>query len=430
MGLSRQQSAQSAADAAALAGAQAALFRSGGTPVCGTGGVVCQPATACSNPITDPPANDIDSACLYAKVNGFAVGSGSKQNVLIQANTTSPPPTAPGVNSSYYVTARVSETFPLTFTAVLGRLTQLTSARATAVISQRTKTCLYLLAPNGTAFQLTGSGSVNAQNCGIFVNSNDPTQAMTMTGSGTINADQIQVVGGLKVTGSGQIVATPLDVGGTFTKTGSGTVSPVTSTPGTPQIGNPLSYLQPPAVGSCDHASTVNIVGSSSVTLFPGVYCGGISITGSGTVTFNPGTYILNGGGLSQTGSGTLTGSGVTFYDTSSSGHTYGPISITGSATLNLSAPTAAGPLQGILFFQDPAEPVGTAGSTVTGSSSSNMNGVFYFPTTSLSYTGSGTSTGYTSFVAYSLTLTGSGAFNDNYAAIGVSPFKAVALVE
>jgi len=400
----RQQSAQAAADSAALAGAQAALFSSGGDLVCGASGVVCQAATACSSPVANPPASDADNACLYAQANGFAVTSGSKQNVLIEANTTSPPPTAPGVSDMYYVTARVSETFPLTFLAILGRLTQFISARATAVIGPRTQTCLYVLDPSGPA-SFTVNGANITSTCGFFVNSNHPT-AMVVNGSSTINVSQIDIVGNYLFNGSNNVTPTP--------------------TTGVRQQGNPLAYLKPPNVGACTFPSTYVINGSTSVTLNPGVYCGGININGSNTVTFNQGTYILNGGGLTINGNNTVTGAGVTFYNTASSSQAYGAININESSTENLSAPTT-GPLQGILFFQDPTV-AGGNGSTVNGSGASTFNGVLYFPTTSLNYNGSGNSGGYTAIVAYDLNINGAASFNDNYP--NGSPFKAVALVE
>ncbi len=386
-----------------MAGAQAALYSSGGVVTCSAIGVVCQAATACSNPITNPPVQNTDNACLYAQTNGFAVGSGGK-NVTIEANTTNPPPGLHGVNDIYYVRARVAEVFPLTFSAVFGSLTQLISARSTAVVSGR-QACVYVLDPSG-AGALTVGGGVNAPSCAFFVNSNSPTAINCISG-GTVTASQIGVVGNSSCPG---LLPTP--------------------TTGLSPTANPLAYLQPPALGACT-AQFPSYSGSSVSVLTPATFCGGINISGNASVIFSPGTYILNGGGLTISGNAIVTGSGVTFYDTQSlPTYPYGPININ-SAAVNLGAPVA-GALQGILIFQDPAVPVGSATSLVQpGITLSNFNGVFYFPTTSLTFS-NGTSgiVGYVGLVAYDLTF-GAAALNDNFSSLtNGSPFKVVALVE
>ena len=104
------------------------------------------------------------------------------------------------------------------------------------------------------------------------------------------------------------------------------------------------------------------------MTLVPGVYCDGIKIGSSANVTFAAGVYVINGGGLQINGGGgsgaTVNGTGVTFYNTATSGHTYGRVDING-ATGTLSAPTS-GPMEAMLFFQDRTiTPSGSAGNNV-----------------------------------------------------------------
>jgi len=184
--------------------------------------------------------------------------------------------------------------------------------------------------------------------------------------------------------------------------------------------------------GAYSFLGTVRISGSNAVTLAPGTYFGGLAITGNARVTFSPGTYIFAGGGLSVTGNSTLTGSGVTFYNTSASGYTYGPIDLTGNEAANLSAPTS-GPLEGILFFQDRSVPVGSAGATVTGNSSSTFDGALYFPTTSLNYTGNSSGSGYTFLIGDTISVTGNSsmAIGNNYSSLANgSPISSSALYE
>ena len=67
------EAAQTAADAAASAGTEAALASSGGSFACGTNNVVCQATTACPNPIPASPLKSTDIACAYANSNGFSI---------------------------------------------------------------------------------------------------------------------------------------------------------------------------------------------------------------------------------------------------------------------------------------------------------------------------------------------------------------------
>ncbi len=54
------------------------------------------------------------------------------------------------------------------------------------------------------SFSLTGSAGIGVLNGGIYVNSNNE-KALTMTGSGSITADTIRIVGDWSMTGSGSI---------------------------------------------------------------------------------------------------------------------------------------------------------------------------------------------------------------------------------
>jgi len=183
------------------------------------------------------------------------------------------------------------------------------------------------------------------------------------------------------------------------------------------------------AAGSYTFCGQLLLTGNYAITLQPGLYYGGISITNNANVTFRPGTYILAGGGLSVTGNSTLTGSGVTFYNTTGLGG-YAPINLTGNETAHLSAPTS-GPMEGILFFQDRAIASGSTGSVVVGNSNSTFDGALYFPTTSLSYVGNSSISGYTLLVADTLSISGNATLGDNYSSLANgSPVSSNALYQ
>ncbi|HVV45886.1 MAG TPA: hypothetical protein VHC72_11805, partial [Bryobacteraceae bacterium] len=142
-------------------------------------------------------------------------------------------------------------------------------------------------------------------------------------------------------------------------------------------------------------------------------YCGGLTISGSGNITFQSGIYILNGVGsggksFNYSGSGNLSGTNVLFYITAQHSYsTAGPVSISGSGNLTFSAP-ASGSYEGLLFYQDRSISYSSA-NTYTGSG--NVTGSFYFPSTSLTYSGSGNAL-YQAIVANTITMTGSGNFS------------------
>src|SRR5208282_3076771 len=162
-------------------------------------------------------------------------------------------------------------------------------------------------------------------------------------------------------------------------------------------------------------------VTTGSSTLNPGTYCNGITISGATNVTFNPGTYILMGGGLNVTNASILKGSGVTFFLTQGLGYSYGPLSISASVVATLSAPTS-GPYYGILFWQDRSIGTGKAANTATGSSASSLQGVLYFPTTALTFSGAAAGGNCLIIVADTISLTGAAALGNTCS--GTSPLQ------
>lgn len=178
-----KKAAQRAADAAAMATVEQALSQVGqvSTFVCGTN-LTCQALTGCSSNPISPPVTNIDSGCLYAKQNGFVVGGdGGHQNVTIQANTTNPIPTAPGIFADYWATVRINQQIPQLFSAVLGSSFSWgnSSARATAaVVDSPVPGSIYLINrendpnavkdPNGTDLDMQGGGSITA-NGGMYM---------------------------------------------------------------------------------------------------------------------------------------------------------------------------------------------------------------------------------------------------------------------
>ena len=464
---------QTAADAAAIAGATA--LRDG------------QNYTKAADDVTS--------------FNGF---TNSQNSVTVTVSEpTLPSPYPSGVT---YVEVDISQSVPTYFLRVLGYKSMNVGARAVSG-AVAGPACIYAMDPSDSnTFSVTGNANITAQ-CGI-IDESSSSSGLSLSGNIKLTATSIGVYGpGFSKSGNVTISPQPVPKiaslpdplatqaknaaptvgtcsqaastsGGSYSNSGiittlnltpavysggmsitgdigtvnfaagtygnginfGGNVGTVNFTPGQYQngggsgasitvTGNTTTVL---AAGAYTFCGPVNIQGNNTVTLQPGKYFGGIDISGNANVTFSPGTYILAGGGLTVNGNSTLKGTGVTFYNSSATGYAYAPIDLTGNETANLSAPTS-GTFEGFLFFQDPSLPVGSAGITVVGNSSSTFDGVIYSPTTAITYVGNSSGSGYTILIGYTISTTGNSTFTigNNYSSLANgSPIKSSALYE
>ena len=297
---------------------------------------------------------------------------------------------------------------------------------APALAQSVTGACLYSLDPTAqNAFVISGSTAIYS-GCSLVVESN-ATQAFDMQGSETLylqNHAQVGVVGGWQLSGnlikdtiSNQIVQ-PVKI-----------ASP----------GDPLASIQAPTSGTIVATSHKYYDMNSKPpnnTIPAGVYCGGLAIgnTNGATFTLSPGTYVMAGGGFTVNSQGIVSGSGVTIYNTSSSGWgcsgsgNYTPIVISGQTKVTLSAPTT-GPLAGILIFgnRTGCSTPGSCQDQVNGGSTSNFNGAVYVKSDNLLFSGSNPSGSCMVAVADIITINGSSTFGDtgcaiNPVSVSVSP--------
>jgi len=340
-----------------------------------------------------------------AATDGFTNG-----NKGTSVTVNNPPLSGPHQGNPSYVEVIVAQKQPTFFMKVLGIDSHMVSTRAVAY-SGTSGACIYTINPsNSSAFVVSGNADLDAQ-CGILDNSNNSTAALVTNGGGCLSAKYIGVVGQFKNNSSCAPSPNPQS--------------------GIAPFSDPLAYLQPPNVGSCNYNS-VSISGGTQ-TLYPGVYCGGINISGGSTnITFSPGTYIINGGGLSVSGGANVNGNGVFFYLTGTKTSFKG-VSITGGSASELVAPPS-GTYRGILFFQDRAITGGSSGadSNIAGGSGLTIQGTLYFPTTTLSYSGTSTNAAYTILVADVVKITNNTYFPDTYSTDpnGFSPIHGAILVE
>ncbi len=293
---------------------------------------------------------DVETAVnLDAAINGYSAGNGD----TIVVDTSNSPRVA------------VTITRP-----VLGLLSQVVFTEQTNVAARAVAradvndSCIWSLnSDDSGAVQISGSANVTL-GCGVIANSSNGAGILE-DGTGCLTATEIKVVGG----------------------TGGDCINPTAGT-GINPFDDPLAALEgPPGPYLCDYNFPPFVGAGGPIVLNPGVYCGQLKLNTPSTrsVTFNPGLYILHNASFDIGATANVTGDGVSFYLTSDTEGMGENITFAGGATISLSAPSD-GPLPGILFYHD--RNAGDTTHFLTGGSNMTLNGILYFPTSDLNFTG------------------------------------------
>ena len=376
---------QTAADAGAIAGAQELLR--------GASGAV----TA--------------SARQDTGLNRFTHGTDG-----VDVSVNNPPTSGPSAGNTSFVEVIISQPRPSWFMRLVGVNSSTVRARAVAGLVG-SDACVYTLNtdvsnPNNGFF---ANGTTNSKfACGIVSNAN------------------------FRAVGGGCVDVPAVGYSGDYVNASSSdpNCGPEGGTRAVPAVDPMKQGYSLPSTAPCDHTNYKETA-AATVTLTPGVYCGGIDLGGTlEMATFMPGTYVLVGGGMRIGSSVRVSGDSVTFFNTIPGSQTnkYDPISITSSATVSLRAPTS-GPYKALLFWQDPRVAwSANNGSIIGGGSGSVFEGILYFPTTDLTYSGNSSTSltgGYTILIAYNLKVAGGSQVNADFSSIGgVSPLSKAAFTE
>jgi Flp pilus assembly protein TadG len=455
---------QSAADAAALAGADALL--AGDTDYS-------------------------DAATSAATQNGFPNGSGTTNNSnTVTVTASNPPAGGAHTSDSSAVQVVVSQTQPTFFLRAVGVSSMAESVTSTATALSGSG-CIYTLDKTASQAFLVNSGSFTSS-CGIMDDSNSST-AFNVNGGGTVSTNAIGVVGGVSDTGS--VTPTPVtgiapfsdplaslavpspisavsgctivqpaqnfNSAGTYTLAhGCYSTMNFNSTGAIVNLNDGGNYQFPNGIstqgtvnlngaGSYYFGSTVNInsgtfnAGGSGTYYFASGFnidsgvtaTTGLAYFGS-TVNFNGngvwnlssnGTYYFNSGLTddaggtvrSQTASGTATNNTLYFNS--------GTLTVNSSAVLNLTAPTS-GTYAAVLLFQNRTD---NTAVNIDSGSSVTLNGALYFPDATITLNGGYVNT-YSFVIADKVDING-GTFtiNSNYSSLTAgSPIKRTAVVE
>lgn len=317
-----------------------------------------------------------------AQANGFQNGA---DGISVQVNN--PPSGGSFAGNASYVEVIVTAPEPSYFMKVLGINSMTVSARAVAA-SEVGNQCALSLAGSGVGLKIAGTSTkVYLPGCTISVNSSD-SQSVFSAGGGTLEAAAINTVGGQHGVNMTSDTVTP----------------PAT---GSAPVSDPLAgSISPPTYSAASCLNDPNPSGTQTIGPTDGgtICYKKLTINGSGTtVTFNPGVYVITGA-FKLTGSANLSGLGVTFYLAPGAS-----LSINGSGIMDLEAPTS-GPYNGILFYQDPSN---TSAATFNGGSNTTVEGIMYFPTADLTFGGGNASSIYSTIIAGTITFSGGTTVND-----------------
>ncbi len=319
------------------------------------------------------------SASTEMTRNGF----GSSAGVTVTVNN--PPLNGSYTTNSNAVEVIASQPQPTMFSAVLMSQTPVITVRSVAVRQTAGNACVLALnSLSADTLLASGSAILNMPNCMIAANSTN-NGAIDIKGNSTVTVQGLYTPGSYSVNGSAVLTSS---------------TTPVTD--GNP-LPDPYSSLAIPSYSGCDYN---NYSTNNTITINPGVYCGGFSLNAHADVTMNPGVYIMDSGSFSINGQATLTGTGVTIILTSSTGSSYPTVSINGGAEVNLTAPTS-GTYSGMAFYQDRNAPLNNSNS-FNGGSTMNINGSVYFPKGQTTFNGGNSiTTPCTQIVAYTITFNG-----------------------
>jgi Flp pilus assembly protein TadG len=205
------------------------------------------------------------------------------------------------------------------------------------------------------------------------------TKGVYLTGQSSIMARSCGVfsnsdhASAMQLEGSSSIYAKVTCAAGGVNRSGGSTISPTEYTD-CPVVPDPLAGRKAPDFVGCDY--TKMALTSGVHTLTPGVYCKGLSISGTAKVSFEPGVYIIDGGKLSFADQSSATGTDVGFYLAGSNG----VLLCTDDATLRLSG-RESGEMAGLLFFKDQA---GGGSHRINCSNAKELVGTIYLPSSVL----------------------------------------------
>jgi Flp pilus assembly protein TadG len=275
---------------------------------------------------------------------------------------------------------------------------------------------------SATAAVSTGSGSTPYTTSSLVLLDQTMSGSLSLAGSATINASGgIQVNSSsstaVNANNAGH-TSSNINVVGGYTTSSGGSLSGTVQT-GSSSVGDPLSSLSVPSTPTTSSTNGLSgYPGYGSYTMQPGLYTSSVSLGNGGTFTMQPGLYYFQGGaGLTIANGATLTGSGVTIYVDNGGG----TISFQGGTTTTLSAPGSSptgNAIQGVVYFQGRTS---TTSPSFGNGANINLTGTFYAAKAPLTFNGGSFSNLASQIVADSANLSNNANISVPYSASKVA---------
>ena len=327
----------------------------------------------------------LSSATTTATQNGFVPGT-------ITINY--PPTSGAYAGVSTAIQVKMSSHVQRYFSSFFDTSEIVGSAAAVAVFQNASSACVLSLNTSASgAITVGGTGNVNLVGCTVMSNST-ASNAVDVQSNAKLSSDCIVAVGDVSLA------------------PGSTTTSCPKIITNAPPVADPYANLPVPT-------SATYWPNTNSPVLQPGNYTNGMNLKGAQTLS--PGVYIVSGS-FSINANAFVSGSGVTIYLTKGAS-----LSMNGTATVNLSAPTS-GPYSGMLFFGDRAN---TGSVSFNGTAASLLTGALYFAKQNVSYLGNFSGNGgCTQVIADTITWSGHTSISQNCSAFGMSSFGSAELIK
>ena len=337
-----------------------------------------------------------DAAFAAAAKTGYDESIGT-----ITVNT--PPTTGAFAGDSNVVEVITQENVPRLFSAFFTDGDVPMSGRAVARLTVGMKACILALDTSASgAVTFTGSSNVTLDGCNVHANSL-ATDAVAVIGGSHVETPCVSATGNISAT-SGLVMG--------------GCTSAIEHAN---TINDPYAdVLEPLISGTCEPENVFAGPPSSTYTISPGHYCGGLTM--KRTVTMNSGVYVVSSGDFEIESTAVVSGTGVMIFLTGGA-----TVHFAGTANVQLSAPTS-GTYAGILIFVDRDDLYDT--NIINGDSESLFEGAIYAPSGHVEFAGSGTvGGGCTQIVAATIVFTGDANIGTDCTGTGVSDIEINQLV-
>lgn len=314
------------------------------------------------------------AATLEANQNGLDAST----DVITYIGT---PTSGAYIGDADYIEVNITRQLTTIISQVFTPLNPATSARAVASTIGDQEACVLALSASAqNSMYVNASGStVTMDGCSVASNSNDSLKSVNVQ-NGTLIAECVWAAGGI----SGEANIT------TSCPASYPDAKPL-SDPYADTTVPPYSNTIPPCLTGTGNTPYTPADGE---VLQPGVYCDGISISSGNTVTMAPGEYIIDEGDFTVNGGGAVSGTGLTVFLTSSNGHHYGTVNISGGGTVDMGAATS-GDYIGMLFYQDRDGGASSSNDIIiTGGAEITLSGAVYAPNNDIQFSGNTTTDG------------------------------------